>query len=207
MAQPQSSANVPTREAARKGPWEPWREAGGREMGGGEDEKGERWERQGRGKGGGRREALSAVPSAQLSTITGSQAPWRCRVRRGSSWSTHSLKALAGESAKGREQVGFPGGADGQESACNAGDLGSILGLEDAPEKGMAIHSSILAQRIPRTEEPGGLQFMGFQRLGHNLANNTHAQRAGVQVRAQRTSQDPVGACQLPLLLHNRPGN
>ena len=35
------------------------------------------------------------------------------------------------------------------------------LGREDALEKGMAIHSSILAWRIPWTEEPGGLQFMG----------------------------------------------
>ena len=65
-------------------------------------------------------------------------------------------KGLAGESAKGREQAGFPGGPDGQESACNAGDLGSIPGLEDAPEKGMATHSSIFALRIPRTQEPWG---------------------------------------------------
>ena len=35
--------------------------------------------------------------------------------------------------------------------------------------KGMATHSSILALEIPRTEEPGGLQFMGLQRVGHNL--------------------------------------
>ena len=40
---------------------------------------------------------------------------------------------------------GFPGGADGKESACNVGDLGSIPGLEDPLEKGMAAHSSILA--------------------------------------------------------------
>ena len=55
---------------------------------------------------------------------------------------------------------GFPGGSDGKESACNVGDLGSILGLgrslgEDPLEKGMATHSSILAWRIPWTEEPG----------------------------------------------------
>ena len=37
------------------------------------------------------------------------------------------------------------------------------LGQEDALEKDMATHSSILAWRIPRTEEPGGLQFMGLQ--------------------------------------------
>ena len=42
------------------------------------------------------------------------------------------------------------------------------LGWEDPLEKGMATHSSILAWRIPWTEEPGGLQSMGSQRVGHN---------------------------------------
>ena len=41
------------------------------------------------------------------------------------------------------------------------------LGQEDPLEKGMATHSSILAWRIPRTEEAGGLQSMGSQRVGH----------------------------------------
>ena len=40
------------------------------------------------------------------------------------------------------------------------------LGLEDPLEKGMASHSSILARRIPWTEEPSGWQFMGLQRVG-----------------------------------------
>ena len=42
------------------------------------------------------------------------------------------------------------------------------LGWEDPLEKGMAIHSNVLAWRIPWTEEPGGLQSMGSQRLRHN---------------------------------------
>ena len=42
------------------------------------------------------------------------------------------------------------------------------LGQEDALEKGQATYSSILAWRIPWTEEPGGLQFMGLKRVGHN---------------------------------------
>ena len=50
----------------------------------------------------------------------------------------------------------------------NAGDLGSIPGLEDPLEKEMATHSSILAWEIPWTEEPGGLQCMGLQRVRHN---------------------------------------
>ena len=42
------------------------------------------------------------------------------------------------------------------------------LGWEDPLEKGMATHSSILAWRIPWTKEPGGLQSMGSQRVGHD---------------------------------------
>ena len=42
------------------------------------------------------------------------------------------------------------------------------LGGEDTLEEGMATHSSILAWRIPWTEEPGGLQSMGLQRVGHD---------------------------------------
>ena len=44
------------------------------------------------------------------------------------------------------------------------------LGWEDPLEKGMATHSSILAWEIPWTEEPNGLQFMGSQRVGYDLA-------------------------------------
>ena len=43
-----------------------------------------------------------------------------------------------------------------------------LQGQEDPLEKGMATHSSILAWRIPWTEEPGGLQSMGSQRVGHD---------------------------------------
>ena len=60
--------------------------------------------------------------------------------------------------------MGFPGGSNGKKSASNAGDPGLILSQEDPLEKGIATHSSILAWRIPWTEEPGGLQSMGCQR-------------------------------------------
>ena len=102
---------------------------------------------------------------------------------------------------------GTPSSSAGKESACNAGDLGSILrlgrspgggigfplqhswaslvaqtvksplalwetlvrslGWEDPLEEAMAPHSSIRAWRIPWTEEPGGLQSMGLQRVVH----------------------------------------
>ena len=64
--------------------------------------------------------------------------------------------------------TGSPGGSDGKESACNARDQCLIPGMGRYPGEGNAYHSSILAWRIPRTEEPGGLQSMGLQRIGHN---------------------------------------
>ena len=57
------------------------------------------------------------------------------------------------------------GGSDGKESACNAGDLGSIPGSGRFLAEGMATHSSVLALKIPWTEEPGGLQSMGCKKL------------------------------------------
>ena len=49
------------------------------------------------------------------------------------------------------------------------------LGQEDPQEKRMATHSSILAWEIPWTEEPGGLQSVGLERIGHDLGlTHTH---------------------------------
>ena len=50
----------------------------------------------------------------------------------------------------------------------NARDVVLSLGQEDALEKEMTTYSSILAWRIPWTEESGGLQSIGFQRVGHD---------------------------------------
>ena len=63
---------------------------------------------------------------------------------------------------------GFPGGSEDTVSACNAGDPGSIPGLGRSHGEGNATHSSTLAWRIPWTEEPGGLQSRGSQRVGHD---------------------------------------
>ena len=56
----------------------------------------------------------------------------------------------------------------------NAGDMRSSLGQENPLEEEMAIHSSNLAWKIPWTEEPGRLQSMGSQRVGHDLATEQH---------------------------------
>ena len=65
----------------------------------------------------------------------------------------------------------FPGGASGKEPTCQYRrhrDTGLIPGQEDALEEGMATHSSILAWRIPWTEEPGGLWSIGSHRVRHH---------------------------------------
>ena len=74
-----------------------------------------------------------------------------------------------------------PGDASGKESACQCRRHRDLevqsLGWEDPLEKEMATHSSILAWRIPWTEEPGGLQSKGSQRVRHDWASehiNTH---------------------------------
>ena len=67
--------------------------------------------------------------------------------------------------------LGFPGGASDKDSTCQCRKQErrvSSLGQEDPLEEGMATYSSILAWRIPWTEEPGGLQSIGLQRVGHH---------------------------------------
>ena len=56
----------------------------------------------------------------------------------------------------------------------NVGDIRDP-GWEDSLEKGMATHSSILAQRIPRTEEPGRLQVVGLGRVEYGLVTNINS--------------------------------
>ena len=68
------------------------------------------------------------------------------------------------------------------------------LGWEDPLEEEMATHSSILAWRISWTEEPGGLQSMGLQRVRHDRATNTLNPMTGVLIRRRKdTETDPVG--------------
>ena len=68
----------------------------------------------------------------------------------------------------------FPGGPGDKKSACSAGEPSLILGQEYPLEKGMATHSSILAWRIPWTEETGGLQSMGLQSRTQLSNQNFH---------------------------------
>ena len=67
-----------------------------------------------------------------------------------------------------QETSGSLYGSDSEESACNAGDPGSISGLEGTLEKEMATQSSILAWRIPWTEQHGGLHTV------HGISKSRH---------------------------------
>ena len=88
----------------------------------------------------------------------------------------------------------------GKESACNLGDLGLIPESRGSPEKGMATHSSIIAWRIPWTEEPHGLQSLRLQRtaggVGLNVVTKTTTNNTVSQI-IQETGNNP-----LTLVLH-----
>ena len=62
----------------------------------------------------------------------------------------------------------FPGGSGGKESACNVGDPGSIPGLGRSPGEGNGNPPQYACWEIPWTEDPGGLQSTGLQRVGHD---------------------------------------
>ena len=80
------------------------------------------------------------------------------------------------------KKVGLPQWLSGKEPSCKAGAAGDVvqsLGWDNPLEKGMATHFSIPAWRILWTEEPGGLQSIVSQRVGHECSNlaHTHTQR------------------------------
>ena len=64
--------------------------------------------------------------------------------------------------------MGFSGGSEGKETACNEGGLDLVPGSGRSPGKGMTTNSRILAWRVSWTEEPGGLQSMGVTGVGHH---------------------------------------
>ena len=68
-------------------------------------------------------------------------------------------------------QLGSPGGSDGKESACNAGDVGSIPGSGRSPGGGNGNPLQYSCLRNPMEEEPGGLQSMGSQKSQTRLGN------------------------------------
>ena len=84
--------------------------------------------------------------------------------------------------------VGFPGGSDGKESACSAGDRGLIAGWEDPVEEGMATHSSILAWRIPMDRGD-------WRAMVHGVANSRTHSRADEDTQRYVENQDRWESC------------
>ena len=72
--------------------------------------------------------------------------------------------------------LGFPGGSVVKNLPAVQETRFQSLGWEDPLEKEVATRSSILAWKIPWTEKPGGLQSMGLQRVGHDLATKEQQQ-------------------------------
>ena len=95
----------------------------------------------------------------------------QCKHRRGKRVSVGLCEIMCVKLLKvGRPtiELDFRGGSDSKESACNTGDPGSIPGSGRSPGEGMATHSSILIWKILWMEDPGRLQSMGSQRVGHD---------------------------------------
>ena len=99
-----------------------------------------------------------------------------------------TLHPCPGQDTFGNTQS-FPGGSDGRESACNAGDLGSIPGLGRPPYGGHGnpLQYSCL-ENPPGTEEPGRLQSVELQRVRHDWATG------------QSTAEWYFGCCKLEMV-------
>ena len=94
--------------------------------------------------------------------------------------------------------MGFPGDLCGKEYACIGGDLHLIPGSGRSLEKGMATHSSILAWRIPWTEEPGGLRSMALQRVQHDSMKHRN-----ISLITKDVSVPAVMILSMNLLIHH----
>ena len=76
--------------------------------------------------------------------------------------------------------MGFPSDSAVKDPSAMQETQVRSLGWEDPLEEGMATHSSILAWRVPWIEEPGGLQSMGSQRVGHEAAEHARTHKVSV---------------------------
>ena len=78
--------------------------------------------------------------------------------------------------------VGFPSGSDSKESACNAGELGSIPGLGRSPGEGSGYPLQYFCLESSMDRGAWWVTVQGFQRVGHNWVINTHTQFSSVQL-------------------------
>ena len=103
---------------------------------------------------------------------------WCLETTTGTAWRLRHHLCPCGYGLTLKVCWGFPGGSEGEESTCNAGDPGSILGLERFPGGGHGNPLQYSCWRTPWTEQPGGLQSMGWQRVGHSWATKHTAHKA-----------------------------
>ena len=107
------------------------------------------------------------------------------------------------------ETKDFPGGASGKEPACQGRRHETqvwSLGREDPLEKEMATHSSILAWKIPWTEQPDGLQSTGLQRVRHDCSDLacTHEDKKRSEVMVSELERCPASIRREPWEVGNR---
>ena len=96
--------------------------------------------------------------------------------------------------------MGFAGSSDSEESACNAGDPVLIPGLGRTPGEGNGNPLQYSGLEVPWTEEPGGLQSMELQRVGHNRVPNTFAFITAIGIKSEnRDISDKLTAPELEL--------
>ena len=96
-----------------------------------------------------------------------------------------------------RKGLGFPGGSVIKNPPAKPETQVQFLGQEAPLEKEMATYSSIFAWEIPWTEEPSGLQFMGCQRVGDNLATKQQEQEEMDSFVALPAKRYTAGPCLL----------
>ena len=105
----------------------------------------------------------------------------------GHDWATHASFQTQSQTDEVRTHPSrvqlSQGGASGKEPTCQCRKGVKSLGQEDPLEEGMAIHSSILAWKIPWTEEPGGFQSIQPKRVGQDWSNLAHMNLGGLPWR------------------------
>ena len=117
---------------------------------------------------------FQALSTSKPKNYTGPKSP-----DLNSEWSANMIRHIGIYTSS----KGFPSGSVGK-SACKAGgtgDVGLISRSGRSLQESMATHSSILARRIPWTEEPGGLQSIGSQKVGQDKWLSMHAHTSSKQ--------------------------
>ena len=99
---------------------------------------------------------------------------------------------------------GFPSGSGSKVFACNAGDLDLIPGLGRSPREGNGNSLQCSCLENPWTEEPGGLQLMGSQRVGHDWVTKCTIKAIGNTPDQNRWQTFTTGVSPLLLPKHNK---